>query len=136
MSDSDERRRILEMLAAGQINVDQAAELLRALGAPEQRSGAAPGPRGPAKAIRVEVQSLKGDSPGHRNIAFNVPIGLAKFASRMMPREARVEMERRGIDLGQLLAGIDNEVPEGPLVDIDVTDSDGSKAARITVRVV
>jgi hypothetical protein len=143
MAAQDERKKVLDMLAAGQINVDQASELLRALGdAPSVVSvrAAATAPaaahrHGPAAAHLDRRQRRRrrraGQDPGQR-----AP-GLAKFASRFLPAEARTELEAQGIDLSELINALSTETPEGKLVDIDVDDDgSGRKKAKIVVEVV
>jgi len=138
MAPGDEQRRVLDMLAAGQINAEQASTLLAAL-----RGPAAPPPppppaarRGTARMLRISIDA--GEEPGgeRAKIRVNVPLGLAKFASRFMPAEARRELEGRGIDLNELIDAITTETPEGPLVDIDVDDDSGEKRAKIMIEVV
>jgi len=143
MPAQDERKKVLDMLAAGQINVDQASELLRALGdAPRGAEGFPPLPpvpprTGTARLLRISIDA-NDDGDGERaKIRVNVPLGLAKFASRFLPVEARTELEAQGIDLSELITAISTETPEGRLVDIDVDDDgSGRKKAKIVVEVV
>ena len=143
MAVHDERKKVLDMLAAGQINVDQASELLRALGDAPSATGAAPSPpppparTGTARLLRISSDA-NDDGDGERaKIRVNVPLGLAKFASRFLPAEARTELESQGIDLSELISALSTETPEGRLVDIDVDDDgSGRKKAKIVVEVV
>jgi hypothetical protein len=148
MSVHDERKKVLDMLAAGQISVDQASELLRALG----EGAPPPGPRpawasitppaqartGTARLLRISIDARDGGDGERAKIRVNVPLGLAKFASRFLPAEARSELEAQGIDLTELITAISTETPEGRLVDIDVDPEDGGggKSAKIIVEVV
>jgi hypothetical protein len=143
MAVHDERKKVLDMLAAGQINVDQASELLRALGDAPSATGAVPPPpppparTGTARLLRISIDA-NDDGDGERaKIRVNVPLGLAKFASRFLPAEARTELEAQGIDLSELISALSTETPEGRLVDIDVDDDgSGRKKAKIVVEVV
>jgi hypothetical protein len=141
MPAQEERKKVLDMLAAGQINVDQASELLRALGdAPRVVSVGAPPPppprAGTARLLRISIDADEDGSGNSRaKIRVNVPLGLAKFASRFLPAEARTELEAQGIDLNELINALSTETPEGKLVDIDV-DQNGRKGAKIVVEVV
>jgi hypothetical protein len=134
----DERKKVLDMLAAGQINVDQASELLRALGEPGPAATEPPPRRtGTARLLRISIDANDGGDGDRAKIRVNVPLGLAKFASRFLPKEARSELEAQGIDLSELITAISTETPEGRLVDIDVDDDDtGRKRAKIVVEVV
>ena len=140
MADADSRKRILDMLAAGSIGADDAAKLLAALGN-EPTPGTPPRPpkpRGAARVFRVSIDAFDGESGGKERarIRVNIPLGLAKFASRFLPPEAKRELEAQGIDLAELLASLGDEVQEGPLVDIDVDDDgSGAKKARILIEV-
>jgi hypothetical protein len=141
MAAQDERKKVLDMLAAGQINVDQASELLRALG--DAPSGAAPPPppppstrSGTARLLRISIDANDDGDGDRAKIRVNVPLGLAKFAGRFLPAEARTELEAQGIDLSELINALSTETPEGKLVDIDVDDDDGGKKAKIVVEVV
>ncbi len=139
MADSDSRRRILDMLAAGTISAEDAAKLLAAVGGEAKPGTAAPPPRQrpAARAFRVSIDALDGEGGKERaRVRVNVPLGLARFASRFLPPEARRELEAQGIDLNELLEGLGEEAPDGPLVDIDVDDDSGRKKARILVEVV
>ena len=142
MPAQDERKKVLDMLAAGQINVDQAGELLRALGDAPRGAADVPTPptpprTGTARLLRISIDA-NDDGDGERaKIRVNVPLGLAKFASRFLPVEARSELEAQGIDLSELITAISTETPEGRLVDIDVDDDgSGRKKAKIVVEVV
>ena len=142
MAAQEERKKVLDMLAAGQINVDQASELLRALG--DAPVGAVPPPpppmparTGTARLLRISIDA-NDDGDGERaKIRVNVPLGLAKFAGRFLPAEARSELETQGIDLNELINALSTETPEGKLVDIDVDGDDGNtKKAKIVVEVI
>ena len=142
MAAQDERKKVLDMLAAGQINVDQAGELLRALGDAPTGAGAPPPPPPPARTgtarlLRISIDASD-DADGDRaRIRVNVPLGLAKFAGRFLPEEARSELQSQGIDLSELISALSTETPEGKLVDIDVDDDvTGRKKAKIVVEVV
>lgn len=141
MAESDSRKRILDMLASGAISADDAAKLLAAIGG-EARAGApaaTPKPRGTARVFRVSIDALDDEDGGKERakIRVNIPLGLARFASRFLPPEAKRELEAQGIDLVELIESLGDEVPEGPLVDIDVDDeARGAKKAKILIEVV
>jgi hypothetical protein len=139
MTVRDEQRKVLDMLEAGHITAEQAAALLAALGgaAPSSPPAASQTPRrGTARLLRISVDAADDDGSDRAKIRVNVPLGLARFASRFMPAEARRELEGQGIDLEELIDTITTETPEGPLVDIDVDDEHGEKRAKITIEVV
>lgn len=139
----EERRKVLDMLAAGQISAEQASELLGALD--EERGQAEPSApivrrKGTAKALRISI-----DDPGDPDkakskptrVRINVPLGLAKLAARFIPRDAKAEIEGHGIDVQELLSTISADPPEGPLVDIDVDEAGpGGRHVKILIEVV
>ena len=138
----DERKKILDLLESGRVNADQASELLRALGgAPREPSPPPPPPpsarTGTARMLRISIDA-GGDENDKKKakIRVNVPLGLAKFATRFLPVEAKGELEAQGIDLEELIAALSSETPEGRLVDIDVDDDGDGKRAKIVVEVV
>ena len=104
---SEERKKVLEMLAAGKITSEEAERLLDRLEAradDEQSAGAAGArPRKPGsipKYLRVEVDSIDGDKVNVR-----VPLELIRAGiklSTVLPVEASVKMREKGIDVGQL----------------------------------
>lgn len=136
MNASEERRRILDMLAAGQISADQAAELLEAVGPGSAPASSAPPARGIARMLRISVDATRPDGSKEATVRVNVPLGLAKFAGRFLPPEARRELEGQGIDLSSLLDSLNTDVPDGRLVDIDATDEEKGTTARIVIEVV
>ena len=138
----DERKKILDLLESGRINADQASELLRALGGGPREAGPPPPPPPPARTgtarmlrISIDVAGNQGDIKNAK-IRVNVPLGLAKFATRFLPAEAKGELEAQGVDLEELIAALSSETPEGQLVDIDVDDDGDGKRAKIVVEVV
>lgn len=155
MSDGSERRRILDMLASGQLTPPEAEELLRSLGAEADSdyerirgpAGARLRQRGPgqeaqgsgrkiARALRIVIDAGE-DGESRDRIAVTLPLALAKFAGKLIPEEARLKLEDEGIEIAALLDALDQELPEGRLVDIDTTGSDDAgKRARIVIEVV
>lgn len=140
---AEERDRILGLLEAGKISADQAAVLLdavasgragRATGTAAPATATAPAPRPPAQLLRISIDAVEGGE-NKAKVNINVPLKLARFAARFLPKEARVELEDQNIDLSELLANLGDEVPDGPLVDIDTSDETGAKTAKIRIEV-
>lgn len=133
MSKRDDRRRILGLLEAGEISADEAAELLEALqDATFPAPPPPPEPRGVARGLRVSIKASEGSEASSVN--FSVPIALAKFAGKFIPREAKAQVEKQGVDLNELLGSLDGDFPPGPL--LAVKAGDGSEEVTITVEVV
>lgn len=139
---TDERRRILDLLAAERISVEQAESLLRALAEGQRgtaRSGAspaAPEPPPPPRGARSLQILVNNDDTGNK-VNVTVPIGLIKFASRFVPASARHELAESGIQLDELVGSLDN--PEllaagSTLVQINADEDEGS--STITIKAV
>ncbi len=148
MGNQDERKKVLDLLESGRITADQASELLRALGSAPRAEPAPALPASPprrvgtARMLRISIDAAGDESDRSRaKVRVNVPLGLAKFATRFLPQDAKDELESQGIDLSELITAISTETPEGRLVDIDVDDDEdgtgpGRKKAKIVVEVV
>lgn len=134
-----EERRILEMLSSGQINVDQATELLDAvkqsvLLPPSPASP--PKPRGIAKMIRVQVDAQEDNGSKRAEVDVNIPLGLARFVSKFLPKDVKDHMQEQGIDLTELFEGIESgDFPEGELLNIDSSEDDESNRTKIIIEV-
>lgn len=148
----DERNRILDMLASGKISAEQAADLLKAIGP----GGAPPLPPIPAavdafeadarafhrpkqgisRMLRISIDAVGDGDSDRAKIRVNVPLALARFATKFMPDEAKVQLDEQGIDLSELLEALGDELPEGRLVDIDAERDGTGKTAKIIVEVV
>jgi hypothetical protein len=82
---SDERRRVLDLLAQGKITVDEADQLLRALGAKSARDGAAQ-PGDAAKKprfIRIAVHKPASGDKRAEDINIRVPLPILKGGMRL-----------------------------------------------------
>ncbi|HHN46452.1 MAG TPA: hypothetical protein ENN09_03325 [Planctomycetes bacterium] len=86
---SEERKKVLEMLGAGKISVEEAERLLGAIGEAKTAKGGGAAPR----YLRVTVESLKGD-----NVNVRVPMQLIragmKFQS-LIPEHARGHVQAK-----------------------------------------
>lgn len=147
-----ERSRILGLLEEGVLKPEQAIALLRSLGADRPRPAAPGGPaatahvaaaraagaadagrRGVARMLRITIDASEAGEKDTR-VRVNVPLGLARFASRFLPHDAREQLEEQGIDLAELLGQVGDDLPDGPLVDIDAAS--GTTDAKILIEVV
>ncbi|MFN3267049.1 MAG: SHOCT-like domain-containing protein [Deinococcales bacterium] len=89
------------------------------------RFGAAK-PTGATRLIKIEVASSGGD-----NVRVNIPVGLANFALKLIPKDAQKAMNEQGLDPETLQEMLRSDLPEGNLVDI--ATGDGNKI-RISVQ--
>ena len=141
---NENRKRILEMLAAGQINADDAERLLAALEkepSPAASAGdAEPHPKAWPKYLRVVVESEEGHvGPGPSKVNVRVPFQLLRAGVRLhgiIPSSARVKvneaLHQQGIDLD-----INNLKPENleeliyQLKDLTVDIDDKNAKVRV-----
>lgn len=119
---SDERRKILQMLKDGKISLDEADELLNSLDASIDSAVPLRGAKDSTKRfIKIEVND-KDD-----NVKVNVPLSLAKIAMSLIPKAAKAEMERAGIDPNSIM-NLDSIIEaaaqdaEGELVNVQSAD--------------
>jgi hypothetical protein len=130
---SNDRRKVLEMLAEGKISAADAERLLSKLGtAPTNDASeeARPDtPRRPLKYLRVLVDSEGGDK-----VNIRVPIALVRtglLLTSMIPAAASDELQKRGVDLSSLSALKGEELVEA-LRDLNVdVDSRNGDTVRV-----
>jgi hypothetical protein len=85
-----------------------------------------PKPSGTARLIKIEIASSDGD-----NVKVNIPMGLANFAMKLIPKDAQRTMGEQGLDMETLQEMLRGDLPEGNLVDIATSDGD---VIRISVQ--
>ncbi|ACV63323.1 hypothetical protein Dtox_2519 [Desulfofarcimen acetoxidans DSM 771] len=124
---SNEKIKILEMVQNGTITATEGLELLKAI---EDNDIKAVNPSNiSGRFIRIRVSSGQ-----HTKVNVNVPLSLLKVATKLadvglkfIPEEARLEMEKKGINLQginfeELVQLIDEGLVDGKLVDVDTDD--------------
>lgn len=127
-----EQKKILEMVENGQITAEEAMELLNALsgsaGAEEEINAiAVPG----VKKTNYRFLKLRVTSENNTvNVNINIPIklikilgGIAVRMTSMIPKDAREEMESKGIDISSIdFAEVIDELLSGTLEDPTIVD--------------
>jgi hypothetical protein len=124
----EERKRILDMLEQGKIDAKQAEGLLESI---EKKVGQEKNPakvRAKGRKLRVVVQSKE---EGGENVNISIPLSLAKLVTKFIPKDKRESMESSGVDVGEILAHIDEL--EGMDEDIVNVDS-GDEKVRIYIQ--
>lgn len=132
---SVERKKVLELLAAGKITADEAEKLLNKLDAlsgspPEAESQAAEAKAGDGKSIRylrVEVEK-----PGSsENVNVRIPLSFLRASSGLhvlLPQRVLEKLSANGIDMGSLsrLRGpeLENVLRQ---LDVHVDEGNGKK---------
>lgn len=125
---NDEKLRILEMIQAGKVTAAEGMELLNAIFESDATEQTLSSPNLSSRFLKVRVDNV------NSKVNVNVPLNLLKAASKFIsmgmgfiPEEARLEMEKKGIDLTkfdfeELVSLIDDGLIDGKLVDIDTYD--------------
>jgi hypothetical protein len=131
----DNKKRIMDMVKENRISVEEALKLLEAL----EQPGASASPRvavlpnrpnvapavqavgnqvrpGIARMIRI---ALDGEDV---KVKVNVPAALAKFASNFIPSDVQHKLASQGLDIANILDMLKGELPEGRIVDVEVSD--------------
>ncbi len=131
----DEKAKILEMLENGKITPEQAERLLQAVGASSRQSGNGDYSNGAARVKKIDPvvqKNMKGklrievDADDGDKVRVAVPLKLAHLALSMMPKDAAIQIEREGIDISTLLAGLSESIDEIDEDLVNVTSSDGT----------
>jgi hypothetical protein len=134
-----ERRKVLEMLAAGKLTPEEAEHLLDRLaspaapeGAPKGKSeGAADGREGEGSSRTLRFLRVVVDSPERDSVDIRLPLGLIRTGlklSTLMPGKVSQRLSERGIDLSHL-GKLDDEalIAELAALKIDVAAENGEK---------
>jgi hypothetical protein len=134
---SAEGRQVLELLAQGKIDADQAYRLLRALGdIGEGREtsrgvppppGAPPAP-GPHVAGRGRILRIRVTERGHQKVNLAIPLAIARIGKMKLGSSGLVRghLQKFGLDLDELLREVESS---GRIVDIN----DGEDRVEISV---
>lgn len=123
-----EQVKILEMVEKGQLTASEAMELLNALNASEpEHALTLPGATKPKyKYLKIRVTSENNTV----NVKVNIPIrlikvigGIATKMTSVIPKDARAEMESKGIDITSIdFSEIVEELLSGTLDDPSIVD--------------
>ena len=102
---SDERKKILQMLADGKITADEADRLLTALGNREPSTAVADNVTVTQKPkfLHVKVHADPGSDQRHKNVDVKIPIMLLKAGMKLgtlLPEDARTEINSQLHDHG------------------------------------
>ena len=108
---NEDRKRILDLLADGKINADEAERLIAALGDGPSGDAGAPSARKPPKYLRVVVDAGAGNGEGAAKVNVRIPMQLLRAGVRLgalIPVQAREQvnsaLREQGIpfDVGQI----------------------------------
>ena len=117
MATTEERMRILKMVAEKQITAEEGARLLEALRAP---SGTEPQGRGDASKARWLRIRVTDRSSGRAKINVSLPVGLVDVGLKM---GARFAPEMAGMDMGAIQAALKEGI-QGRIIEVDDEQDD------------
>jgi hypothetical protein len=87
---SDDTRRILDLLAQGKVTVDEADQLMSAIGAPSSQASAAEAPPAPdaperpkPRWLRINVHQTAKEGKHDKDVNIRVPIAIVKTGMRL-----------------------------------------------------
>jgi hypothetical protein len=149
---TDDRRRVLDMLAQGKITVDEAERLLHAVGADRSADAAAAGTASGGEArprwFRINIHKPpKADGHTPKDVSIRVPIAVVKGGMRLgaiiasfAGEKAAQRMKARGVDLDLSTINGDLSRMNGDefaaflksLDDMNIEIDDGKSRVRIT----
>jgi hypothetical protein len=114
----EEILRILKMVEEGKVSAEEGANLIEAMGVEEKRGAERPFPH---------LLTIKVEEAGGTRVNVNVPIKLAKFFLKLIPKSVlgklrigKVEVpvgELGEIDVDELISAL-SEVPDGKIVEV------------------
>ncbi len=131
---SEERKKILEMLAEGKISAEDAERLLDKIsgGAPEGMSaGTAPSAENSAPPKKPRYLRIQVERPGEDNVNVRVPLAFTRTGSRLLavlPRRVSDRLSEQGIDLAALSALNDEDLAKAlEELHVDIEKGNGKK---------
>ena len=123
------------MLAEGKLTVDEAAELLEAIKAPEENE--------PKKTKKTHAKKLRINFDGQRKngkpakIDMEIPLSLAKFLGKFVGKDKMLDIEGEGVDLNEMFEIFkEDDLERGVIFDFETDKKkDGSKA-KVKIEVI
>jgi hypothetical protein len=119
----EERKKILEMVAAGTVTAEEAERLFAAAGADEEPS------RTPADNKFLIIKVHQGDKT---NVNVRLPLSLARLAKMFIPKDIEVNGKPLDIDLDQIINLVESEV-EGNIVEVHQEDDETGERTDVEI---
>jgi hypothetical protein len=130
----DNKKRIMDMVKENRISVEEALKLLEALEQPGAAKGSPQVAVLPNRPVVAQVRAVSDVRPGiarmiriavegeEVKVKVNVPAALAKFAANFIPSDVQQRLASQGLDIANILDMLKGELPEGRIVDVEVSD--------------
>jgi len=126
---TEERVRILRLVAEGKVSPEDGENLLEAMGIPvrdETRVMSSPffGPEPPPPPSSPTSRKLviQVSEEGEQRVNLRIPLGLMRAARRLIPRQAQEHLDEYDIKLDELLEGLSHVDGDGILLEIQDDD--------------
>lgn len=113
---TEERLRILEMVAEGKISVEEADQLMEIMDLSDNKYHGKSQKTTPKKSKSLKILVQEG---GKEKVNLSIPLSLAQAFTGFMPENARAKLEDKNINISELLENLENENGDGKLIDID-----------------
>ena len=113
---TEERLRILEMVAEGKISVEEADQLMETMDLSDNKYHGKSQKTTPKKSKSLKILVQEG---GKEKVNLSIPLSLAQAFTGFMPENARAKLEDKNINISELLENLENENGDGKLIDID-----------------
>jgi hypothetical protein len=131
---NEDQTRVLRMVAEGKITAEEGGKLLEAL-TPLAPQSSAMSNIGEGELVEHDAVSRKFlmiqiRDNDESKVHLRIPLGLARTASKFMPRAAVRRLEQYDIKLQDLIDSLGATLAEGPIIDVKDGDS------RVTIAVV
>ncbi|RIH84319.1 hypothetical protein Mlute_01930 [Meiothermus luteus] len=123
----NDKERVMRMFKEGKVSLQEALRLLEAIQSFDTYTS--PTPKGSAQMVRI---SIDGEEV---KVKVNLPVSLARFAAHFIPPEAKEQLSAQGIEIAGLLDMLKNELPEGRLVDMEISESEAKIPMRVVIEV-
>ncbi|MFN2364458.1 MAG: hypothetical protein ABR596_09170 [Halarsenatibacteraceae bacterium] len=113
---SEERLRILEMVAEGKISADEAEKLMETMEKSDNMyQGKAQKPSTKkSKCLKILVQE-----GGKEKVNLSIPLSLAQAFSGFIPENTKSKLEDKNININELIENLETGTKDGKLIDID-----------------
>lgn len=113
-----ERKKILEMLEEGIINVEEAEKLLKNIEVDVATTNSVGVFSGSKSKRFIRIDIVDGDDV----VKVNIPFALAKLALSFVPKDAQSKLDENGVDLEKIIELVEDGA-DGELVNIQEGDS-------------